>query len=107
MLLPHPLILHVINQDLTAQEALDLLLPIVEDPGIDGQCQMLLHWFLVASTKHRTGTGTSLIRLPTAGTTPQGMRQVHVERDEDILFRQLPSLQPLNGRTNPTVLSIL
>ena len=105
MSLPCLLAAHVIDQDLTAREALDLPPPIVEDLGMDGQCQPLMDWLLIASTD--SGRGTSPIRLPSVGVTPQGMRPVHAERDEDILFWQLPALQPVTGTTDPAVLGIL
>ena len=72
---------------------------------MDNQCKMLIHCLLVASTDHNDGT--SLMRLFAAGTTSQGMRPVHAERNEDVLFWQLPLLQPHTGWTNQAALGIL
>ena len=105
MFLPCPLVAHVIDQDPTACEAPDRLLPIIKDLRMEGECQPLLDWLLIASTNSRGRT--SLTHPPAAGTAPLGMRQVHAERNEDILFQQLPTLQLMQGNTDPAVLQTL
>ena len=111
MYIPYPLIPHVIDLDLTAKEALTTLEPVIADLGLEAACRPLLQWLVVATTKVAVGEGaepTTLIRQATAGVTPQRLRAVHAERNEDVLYRQLPALKPTGGpRTDPAVLGIL
>ena len=111
MYIPYPLIPHVIDLDLTAKEALTTLEPVIADLGLEAACQPLLQWLIVATTKVAGGEGAepnTLIRQTTAGVTPQRLRAVHAERNEDVLYRQLPALKPTGGpKTDPAVLGIL
>ena len=107
MFLPYPLVPHLIDQDLTAYEALDLLLPIIDDLGIEATCLPLLDWLVAASTAADADGAPSPLRQANAGLAPQGLRKVRAERDEDLLYRQLPILKPSRGATDPAVLGIL
>ena len=70
MYLPFPLIPHLINQDLTPYDTLELLLPIIDDLGIEATCQPLLDWLLIATTSGNANGIPSVLRQPNAGVTP-------------------------------------
>ena len=111
MYIPYPLLPHVIDLDLTAKEALVTLEPIIDDLGLKDACRPLLEWLTVATTKIGLAEGvepTTLLRQDTAGITPQRLRAVHTERNDDVLYRQLPALRPAPGpQTDPAVMGIL
>jgi len=107
MYLPYPLVPLLIDEDLTPYDALQLLLPIIDDLGMEATCQPLLDWLLVATTSGDANGAPSLLRRPQAGVTPQNLRTVRVERDEDLLHRHLPILKHTRNRTDPAVLGIL
>ena len=104
MFVPFPLLSYLLPEELTAKKAIQILVPIIEDSGMEAVCKPLLDWLMVASTAQGEGT---LLQLDQAGTTPQGARPLHVERDEDLKFRQLPALKPSTRGTDPAVMGIL
>ena len=88
---------------ITDQESLEFLSPTAEDLGMEDVHSPLFDWLLVASTEPGDTPNTSFIRMVSTGTTPQGMLNVQVERNEDVLFHQLPALRP--NQTSPILLS--
>ena len=67
-------------------------------------CKPVLDWLVVATTAHGART---LIQQAHGGATPQGAFPLHVERDEDLKFQQLPALRPSRQGTDPAVMGIL
>ena len=55
MYIPHPLLPHAIDLDLTAKEALTTLEPVIADLGLEVACKLLLKWLVVATTKVAVG----------------------------------------------------
>ena len=109
MFIPFPLVEYVIGKDLTARQAFEMLLPVVDALGLRTHCKQLLTFLVVAVTKPSASNIVPLTLLPQLGRTNVTITpHVTKSRRETTLFRHLPELRPRNhGTADPQMTQLI
>ena len=104
MFIPAPLLPLVLGHDLTAREALFVLVPAIRSLGLEEACAPLLDYLLVATTAVAVDDDADapvdkdLAKPETVqavvGTTPPLMSAVFHARRREVMYRDLPILEP-------------
>ena len=90
MFIPFPLIPYVIGLNLSAKDALNVLLPVMRNLALEESCANLID-FLVVATTHSTADGAPVTEQA-AFTAPTGMASVREARRTNILCKHLTAL---------------
>jgi len=94
MYIPSVLLPYVLEKDLTAREAFETLLPLIEDENLLQAAAPLVKFLLVATTRIDGDAGpTTAVRMGQLP-DPCGARQVIQNRRKNLLYQHLPGLQP-------------
>ena len=110
--IPYSLMPFVLDKDLTARQAFETLIPIIQDQGLEAACAPLLNFLIVASTKKQLDLAeedpaTATVQA-SAGQTPERLLPVIRDRRNRLLFVHLPDLKPNPGvQSDPALLGIM
>ena len=113
--IPFPLIPYVLDKNLTAREAITMLVPVIQSEGLEDFCQPLIEFLIVASTSLPAAAGAapgapqkSIVEKDTAGVTPERLLPVVRDRRERLLYVHLPDLKPKTvAASDPALLGIM
>ena len=101
MYIPYPLLPYVLEQRLTAKEAMARLVPAIQTHGLESVCTPLD--FLVATTTCTAAQGPPVTIQNTVGSIPLGLASVRSQRQQDVLYSFFPALAP-QARSKPQAL---
>lgn len=93
MFIPFGLVEYVLDKDLSAREAFEILWPVIESKGWQEPMKPLVNFLMVASTLHATGAPTRTVHT-VLGKGATSEADVLHERRERVLYQQLPALRP-------------
>ena len=110
--IPFPLVPYMLEKDLTARQAFEILIPVIQSLGLEAACGPLIDFLIIASTsKHGVTEGDTetVTEQPSVGITPARLRPVLQERRRILLFVHLPGLKPIFGGapSDPALVGIM
>lgn len=96
MFIPYGLVEYVLDKDLTARVAFEVLWPVILSKGWRDCTQPLVEFLMVAGTLHSTARPPRTLNSQ-LGLGPTSAAAVLAEQRERVLYRQLPALRPSTG----------
>lgn len=96
MFIPYGLVEYVLDKDLTARAAFEILWPVIQAKGWTHCTRPLVEFLMVSTTLHSTDFPPRTMCL-TLGLGPTSSAAVLAERRDRVLLQQLPALRPSNG----------
>ena len=107
--IPYTVMPFVLDKNLTARQAFETIVPILQDQNLEAACSELIDFLIVASTKRRDGVASphTVTAQTSMGTIPLRSIEVIQERRKHLLFVHLPAVQPQTTRSDPALLGIM
>ena len=108
MFIPYPLVPYVLDRQLSAKEAFDVLVPVIQSLELTDACKPLLDFLLIATTQSAGVPNEPLTLQDSLGVTPSNARAIHQTRRTQLLYHHLPAARPSNApRSDPALLGML
>jgi hypothetical protein len=101
MLVPPCYVPIVINRNLSPRQLWDELASTIFDNGDKNTCEPLLHWILLAGSRHEASSPSPVLR---AAIVPPLMDAVLSRHRKEILRRLLPDLDPARPSADPNAI---
>lgn len=99
MYIPYGLMEYVLDKDLTARQAFEVLWPMILSKGWRDHAKPLVNFLMVASTLHTVGAAPRTWNAA-LGLGMVGAADVLSEHRERVLYQQLPALRPGRSATS-------